>query len=127
MNDLGEYQFLDQRFEVLYEDNKGPRWTSVVEATDRKLIGTEYVERNWRHTVWVFECQAWIPPDSTAEARFKVLRDAYKDQIIGAWSNSLVTYEAMIVGFEMQAIKNGYDGFEGKVIFILPYGKPDET
>lgn len=122
-NDKGEYQLQGNRFEVLYKDNIAAKWVAVVEATDRKLIGTEYIERNWRHTVWVFENEIWIPPDDDSDVRFQNLKDAYKDGTIMVWDDGTNQYYAMIVGFEVRPLKQGTDGYEGNIVLVLPYGK----
>lgn len=116
------FTFHTATFEMLVEDRITPVWTPVVEATDRKLIGTAYVERNWRHTVWVFDGVAWIPPGPTATLSFDALRWAYQTVFLSTWTHGDESHLALVVGFQMQARYNGHDGYEGQLTFMRPGG-----
>jgi len=114
--------FYGATFEVVVEDRKTPVWKPVLETTDRKLLGTHYMERNWRHTVWVFDAPIWIPPSDQAEQFYLALLWAYRHVLPDLWVFGSEQYTAILVGFVVDALTGGYDGYEGQATFIRPGG-----
>lgn len=116
------FTFNNATFDLLVKDGTTPVWKPVVEATDRKLIGTRYVERNIRHTMYVLEAEAWIEPGVTAFAAWDSLRLAYINAITDILAGDVDGWTAILVAFDMVPRMGGADGYGGTVTFVRPQG-----
>ncbi|NNJ10592.1 hypothetical protein EKD04_009650 [Chloroflexales bacterium ZM16-3] len=103
-----------------------PHWAVALDATDRKLIGTDRFERTIRSRQYRLEGELWVEPNAvlaTAEGSWRALQDAYVGATLAALvSPAGTTKSCIIVAFDVVPLRGGVDGYRGKVVFGLPGG-----
>lgn len=108
-----------------------PHWKVIIDATDRKLIGTDRFERNVRSRQYGMEGELWVEPaddPALSRGRWMLLQDAYATALLADLvSPGGNTASAVIVTFDVAPIRGGVDGYRGKVTFGLPGGKAGEA
>jgi len=124
---MGAYRFNSIFFDMIVPASREtPHWKVVVEATDRKLIGTDRFERSIRSRQYILEGELYIEASETlgdARVAFEALQDAYLNGLIAALElPNLGGVSAMILSFEAVPLLGGQDGYRGKVVFGRPGG-----
>jgi hypothetical protein len=104
-----------------------PHWAVKVDATDRKLIGTDRFERNVRSVAYALEGDLWVEPTddlATTRASWQTLQDAYAAGALGTLITPAgETTPVIIVGFDVAPLRGGADGYRGKATFGRPLGR----
>lgn len=118
----GEWSFDGARFDFVYQDRQTPIWKPDVDATERRLIGTERVERTWRSTRWVLAGDGFIEPDDLAAASFATLMNRFAHSTLGTLSDGVSTWPAVLITFDVVPLYNGTAGYRGAMTFLRPEG-----
>jgi hypothetical protein len=112
---------------VLPSSGETPYWKVALDATDRKLIGTDRFERSVRSRQWAIEFDLWVEPTddpATARAQFTALQDAYVAATLALLTSPAgMASAAIILAFDVVPRRGGVDGYRGKVQLGLPGGK----
>ena len=124
---MDTYAFLGVPFVLLMpQSGETPYWAPTVDATDRKLIGTDRFERNVRSIQWTLEVEAWIEPTADPDAArlgWTTMQTAYALGTVGVLTTPIGTeYMACITAFTITPRKGGGEGYRGKIVFGLPSG-----
>jgi len=102
-----------------------PHWKVTIDATDRKLIGTDRFERSVRSQQYTLEGELWIDPTNDVarqsweqlQADYAVATEAFLTTPGGGAQRLCI-----ILTFEVVPLRGGVDGYRGKVVFGLPGG-----
>jgi hypothetical protein len=112
---------------VVPNSGETPHFAVKVDATDRKLIGTDRFERSVRSRAYAMEAELWVEPAddlATTTARWEALQDAYAAGTLANLVSPAGTTNAVIIlGFDVAPLRGGADGYRGKVVFGLPGGR----
>jgi hypothetical protein len=112
---------------VMPSSGETPHWKVQVEATDRKLIGTDRFEHNVRSRQYALEGELWVEPTdsaSTSLGYWQALQDAYAAGTVATLVTPAgTTAQAVIGAFDVAPLRGGVDGYRGKVAFGLPGGR----
>lgn len=112
---------------VVPNSQETPHWAVKVDATDRKLIGTDRFERSVRSMAYAMEFDLWVEPTddpATSRDRWMLLQDAYSGGLVASLvSPGGNTAQTLIVAFDVTPLRGGVDGYRGKATFGLPGGK----
>jgi hypothetical protein len=112
---------------IMPSSGETPHWKVQVEATDRKLIGTDRFEHNVRSRQYTLEGELWVEPTDSATTSlgyWQALQDAYAAGTVAALvSPAGSTAQVMIGAFDVVPMRGGVDGYAGKVVFGLPGGR----
>lgn len=103
-----------------------PHWKVTIDATDRKLIGTDRFERSVRSQQYTMEGELWIDPANfIARQSWAQLQANYAAGDLAILSSpGGDQWLCLILTFEVVPVRGGVDGYRGKVVFGLPGGKP---
>ena len=118
----GEWNFNDVTFDFVYQDRVGPAWKPELDATDRRLIGTERFERTWRSTRWVLQGDCFIEPGPTATLTYEVLLSSFALSSLATLTDGESSWQAVIVDFQVLPIRIGTEGYRGSLTFARPLG-----
>jgi hypothetical protein len=112
---------------VMPASGETPHVAVKLDATDRKLIGTDRFERSIRSRAYGMELDLWVEPtDDPADAlaSFLALQEAYAAGTLALLvTPSGTSYAAILLSFEAVPLRGGVDGYRGKAVFGLPGGK----
>ena len=124
---MGAYRFDSIYFDMIVPASREtPHWKVVVEATDRKLIGTDRFERSVRSRQFILEGELYVEASELlgdVRVAFETLQTRYLNATVALLElPNQGGVSALILVFEVVPLIGGQEGFRGKIVFGRPNG-----